>query len=149
MLFCLKHIYVPHLLPPKQESKSYYAHFTLSYQMPFIKKHSRNKKSRNRLCPTFRYRFIVSLSRTSYMNDECLSWFYSTKIINYAQFIALISFPFISRLDCFCLYFLPPFTARIKVIIMAKACQQMVLPRHDIRPCGRFLLIICSIPFST
>ena len=40
-------------------------------------------------------------------------------------------------------------TARIKFVVMAKACQQMVLPHHDIRPCGRFLLIIRSIPFST
>lgn len=91
----------------------------------------------------------VSLCNTSCMNNECLSWFYCTKIINYAQFIALISFPFISQPDCFLFVFFSTLTARIKFIVMAKACQQKVLPRHYTRPCGRFLLIIRSTPFST
>ena len=49
----------------------------------------------------------------------------------------------------FLFVFFSTLTARIKFIVMAKACQQKVLPRHYTRPCGRFLLIIRSTPFST
>ena len=66
---------------------------------------------------------IVSLSGISCLNNECLSWFYCTKMINYAQFIALISFPFISQPDCFLFVLSSTLTARIAFVIVAKACR--------------------------
>ena len=48
---------------------------------------------------------------------------WETLVINYAQFIALISFPFISQPDCFLFVLSSTLTARIAFVIVAKACR--------------------------